>query len=197
MDDVPTLTIATPEALYQRLLGRSWSELAPSIQRAHVSSGQLLATGEFAVRNGSNPAAKLIARIARLPRPGLRIPTRLEIQPFEGGERWTRSFGERRVMTTQRFVSAGLLAERIGRLEFIFELKVDRGSIGYRQAAAAFHLGRWRVSMPSWCMPRVAATETPDESADQVRVRVAVHLPLVGMLLSYDGWMKPTAEASG
>jgi len=67
-----------------------------------------------------------------------------------------------------------------------FELQVEDAMLCYVQRAACLCFGAWRLSLPQLCAPRVSATEK-SEGAGQVRVAVTVTLPLVGLLVAYDG----------
>src|SRR3712207_1358147 len=56
---------------------------------------------------------------------------------------------------------SGLLAERIGMLEFRFRLAVQHGALLFRQERLAIRLGRLRVPLPDRLSVKVAAREGP------------------------------------
>jgi hypothetical protein len=91
--------------------------------------------------------------------------------------------------STQFATDDGLLAERTGPLELRFRLHVVDGAIEYRQVAAALRWGPIVVRLPRFLEPRVAAFEEAIQ-ADRTRIRVRCGLPLVGLLIGYDGFLE-------
>lgn len=112
--------------------------------------------------------------------------TRLVITPFGRGERWVRSFDGRVLTTTQREASEGGLIERFGLLELRFRLRVHEGALVYEQAGAALRFWALSVPLPRWMAPCVAAREEA-VGPDVTHVHVAVDLPVIGPLISYEG----------
>jgi len=127
-----------------------------------------------------------LARLLRLPRENPAADTRLVITADAGGERWHRTFDDRRLDTCQYRAGDDELAERFGLLEFRFKLEASQGSLLFRQVEAAFLCGTVRLKIPAAWAPRVDAREDP-AGARQVGVHVRVALPLVGPLVTYDG----------
>lgn len=175
-----------PLTLYAQLLGASWAQVADPVRLAHAPSPDVHGHGRMRIGHGRNPAARLLARLLRLPRPCDAAETRLVVTAGADGELWVRSFGHDRMVTRQFQSPAGELAERIGLLEFTFHLEASQGSILYRQIGAALCFGAVRVPLPAICAPIVAAREDP-AGPHQVHVRVSVEYPLVGMVITYDG----------
>ena len=171
-------------ALYARLLGPAWLDLHPAIRSLHLTAGA--ATGRFEVLHGRGVAARLARWVLRLPSSATALGVRLTIDRDADSERWTRAFGRRLLVTTQRGLPDGSLAERFGALEFRFRLWVVGDSLTYMQAGAAVALGRLRVPLPRWMSPGVAAREAcVDGRGPHVQVRIS--MPLIGLMTSYEG----------
>jgi hypothetical protein len=150
--------------------------------------------GWFDVRHGNNAAARLLARLMRLPAAGARVPVRLVVTRAGGVERWHRTFAGRDFVTYQRRTADGLTAERAGPFEILFRIGERDGARRYRQAGFAFRLGRLRVPLPSWISPRVVARERMWADGSRVRASVRVTAPLVGLLIAYGGCVELERE---
>ncbi len=146
------------------------------------------ARGRLRIAHGDSRAARVLARVMRLPRASDAAETRLTVTPRGGEEYWCRTFDDRRLDTRQYEAGDGQLAERFGLLEFRFRLEASDGSLLFRQIEAALMFGSVRVRLPAACAPRVDALEEP-AGARQVRIRVRVALPALGPVLTYDGVM--------
>ena len=192
-----------PRALYARLLGSSWLQLAEPVRFVHSRETTARAHGRLRIQHGRSLAARILARLLRLPRPADAAETRLVVTSHAGGERWLRTFADRRLDTRQYRAGRpgaggpgaggpetgeGELAERIGLLEFRFRLEASQGSLVFRQVGAALLLGSLRLRLPAASAPRVDAREDP-AGARQIRIHVRVALPAVGALLTYEGTM--------
>ena len=175
--------------LYLRVMENGWSQLAGPLHRMHGAGGILRARGRLRVEHGRHVVARLAAWLFRLPASSADTDTRLVITPEEDGEHWLRTFDGRRLETRQQRSNPSEIVERFGMLELRFHMDVSPGGgLVYVQRAAVFVLGRVRVSLPLLIAPRVSAREEPD-GPDRVTVVVSVTLPLVGMLITYDGFM--------
>jgi hypothetical protein len=163
--------------------------LGPSIRQIHAGGG-VRGRGEFDIRHGRRALARLLARCARLTRPGDAVPTVLTVTAIDGGsECWDRRFGETHLSSTQHRHRDGLLAERIGFTELLIRVTVVDGGVSYASAGAALRCGRVRVALPRWLAPRVSADERPGERPGRVRTRVSVAVPVAGELLCYSGYI--------
>ena len=187
MSTATTAATETTEssALYSRLLGPAWLELDPAVRRAHVAG--TVATGWFTIDDRGGVVARVARWAVRLPSPGTACETRLVIVAEADAERWTRTFRDWTLVTTQRGLPDGRLAERFGIVELRFRLRVTDGALTYEQSDAAMAFGRWRVPIPRWLSPRVEARERRAEHGDGSHVRVVVRTPIVGVLLAYEG----------
>ena len=176
----------TLRALYARLLGSSWLQLAEPVRFAHATESTVGARGRLRIAHGRSHVARVLARLLRLPRASDAAETRLVVTPRDDGEQWRRTFDDRRLDTRQYQAGDGELAERIGVLEFRFRLEASDGSLVFRQLDAALMFGSVRVRLPAAWAPRVDAREDP-AGAHQIRIHVRVALPAVGPVLTYDG----------
>jgi hypothetical protein len=76
-------------------------------------------------------------------------------------ERWRREFDGVPLVTYQSEAPGGLLAERLGPLEFWFRLTVSDGALIYRQESLGLRLGAHRIQIPAWLAVEIAAREAP------------------------------------
>jgi hypothetical protein len=175
-----------PGALYARLLGSSWLQVAEPIRAAHASGPTVRARGRLRIVHGRSRLARFLARLLRLPRASDAAETRLVITSGADGERWLRTFDDRRLDTRQYQAADCELAERIGVLEFRFRLETSDGSLLFRQLEAAFLCGPVRLRLPAPWAPSVEAREDP-AGPHRIYVHVRVALPALGPVLTYDG----------
>ena len=150
--------------------------------------------GSFVVRHGNNAAARVLARLLRLPAAGARVPVRLVVTRTRGVERWHRTFAGRDFVTYQRRTADGLMAESAGPFEILFRLDERGGARLYLQEGFAFRLGRLRILLPRWLSPRVVARERVSADGSRVRASVRVSAPLVGLLIAYGGRVELEGE---
>lgn len=177
---------AASRALYPRLLGDSWYELAGPVRRMHLDGASFRGGGSFRVRHGTGRWARFLAWLVRMPRATGAADVRLTITPLGCGERWERSFDGRSLVTTQRGNPDGGLVERVGPLELRFRLEVRDGALFYRPAGADLRFGPLQLPLPRPVAPCVEAREEPDGLL-RTRVRVIVTAPFAGLLVSYEG----------
>ena len=177
-------TVSAP--LYMRAMGASWNQLAESVRCLHGTGSIVHAQGRLRIEHGRHHGVRFLAAVLRLPRPSAAAHTRLTVLRRANGEHWQRTFNTRRLDTWQYDADPSDLAERFGLFEFRFRLAECDGSLVYVQREAAFRLRSVRLPIPAWCAPRVEAQEDPVD-ATRVRVEVRVVLPVVGLLIAYDG----------
>jgi hypothetical protein len=169
--------------LRKALPAGEWERLAPAVRHAHEHGVEHV--GRFRIEHGGNALSRLLARLVRLPPPAQDVETRLVIVAGNGAETWQRSFGGRRFRTSQR-CEADSIVERWGCVEICLHPRVEVAALRYEQVRACLRAGALRIRLPRCLAPRVEAHESPATN-DSVRVHVAVTLPLVGLLIAYDG----------
>jgi hypothetical protein len=183
----------TLDGLYPRLLGPAWFDLDPVIRRMHLPGRVVISA--FEIRLARGVVARAVRSALRLPTSGDARDTRLVITRDARMERWARKFGRCSLVTIQRVLADGSLAERIGPLELRFRLYVAGGALTYVQAGAALTVGRWGLTLPRWLAPRIEAREERENGGDRVRVHVRISAPVIGFLMSYVGCLHAeTAE---
>jgi uncharacterized protein DUF4166 len=185
MTDRARTDVTVTEPLYARIMGDSWSQVAPSVRSLHTADPVVPAQGHFRVERGTHLLASLLAWMLRLPQSSAVADTRLVIAARGDEEHWERTFNGRRVETRQ-YASDDDLAEGFGILEFRFRLHPSGGSLLYVQREAALLCGPVRLRIPAPLAPRVEAREAP-AGPKQVQVEVRVVLPGIGMLIAYGG----------
>jgi hypothetical protein len=170
-------------------VGPGWANLGEPVQRLHTGTSQLSGAGKFTIRHGERGLARLLARLMRLPSAGVDVPVKLIVTPHERGERWHRTFGPVPFITEQR-AGEGFMVERIGPTEVSYRLEVAGGALFYRHTGTALRLGPIRLPLPHRLAPHITARESamPDEKSTHISVKVT--LPLVGLLISYKGYIE-------
>src|SRR4051812_34135679 len=127
LDDTPPPLIGPssgPGRLYPKLLGAAWQALDTAVQRAHTDDVLNRAEGVFRVSRAPGRLVGRILDLAQVPSSSAAARARLAVCVRGPVERWERSFGGRPLVTLQCEAPGGLLAERIGLLEFRFRLAV-------------------------------------------------------------------------
>jgi hypothetical protein len=173
-------------ALYARLMGASWPQIAEPVRFIHTTESTVRAQGRLRIAHGRSHAARFLARLLRLPRQSDAAETRLVVTPHADGEHWLRTFDDRRLDTRQYEAGDCELAERIGVLELRFRLEASKGALVFRQLAAALMVGSVRLRLPAAWAPRVEAREDP-AGPHHIHLHVRVALPGLGPVLTYDG----------
>jgi hypothetical protein len=174
-------------ALYRRLIGERWPELAESLRAFLDTTEPRWFRGRVRIERSANRIAGMVARLLGLPRPGESVPAELLIIPERGREIWRRTFGDRTLITRQGAGAGGVLIERYGLLEFSFVLRIENGDLHFDQAEATIRLARFRLRIPEWISPRVSAVCKGVAGLDRTHARVQITVPLIGTVLAYDG----------
>jgi Domain of unknown function (DUF4166) len=172
--------------LYSEVLGKNWLALSENIRCAHSVGAER--NGVFRIKYGTGWVAKRLARWSDLPLAVDAADTRLKIFSEDAGERWERQFDGKSFTTRQWKGKDGFIVERFGEWELHFKLRVKEGNLFYDQSRARLCLGALHIPMPLACAPRVSAKEMQDGAA-RVLVSVMVTLPLIGLLISYEGYL--------
>lgn len=169
--------------LYQRILGPVWAELPAAIREMH--DGVSLAAGEADVERGRHPLAWIGAVLMGFPAAGKAKPLRVQFDYDERGETWTREFAEARFSSRQYAGRDHLLCEQFGVMAFAMALVLRDGEL-------QLHTRNWRafgVPLPLWLAPRSRAYESAEDGV--FRFFVEISHPLCGLIVRYNGWLKP------
>jgi hypothetical protein len=191
----PDLTASAPSPrLYPKLLGAAWASLDPVVQRVHAAPAETYAEGTAQVSRAPGRLLGYVLDAAGVPRSSCASAVRLAVWHRGTDERWHRVFGGRPLVTHQSEAPGGLLAERIGMLEFRFRLAAQDGALLFRQEALALRLGSLRIPLPGWLSLVVAAREgpaaAPDGDENRTSVDVRVTLPTGALLFAYRGTVR-------
>jgi hypothetical protein len=178
---------AVRPGLYERILKGSWEQLDEAVRRLHAEGTVVRVAGTFRIRHGAGRLVRLLAWLARLPAAGEAVDVGLTITPLEHGEEWRRTFAGRPLVSAQYQRGDTLLAERVGLLEMRLRLAVANGTLFYKSVSAALRLGPLRLRLPGWVTPRLTAREQPDGDRNGVYVSIEMSLPLLGLLVAYEG----------
>jgi hypothetical protein len=171
-------------SLYRRLLGDAFDSLPPAVRRFHDQEAGGEACLAFRVSHGKSWPCRVGAALARLPRPSADARGRLRVVVEGDRERWIREIDGRRIETVQR-QRDDLLLEEAGPLRL--GLRVVGSSEGMRFTSVRGWL--CGLPLPSAMAPRVTAVVTGREDGWWVDVRV--DLPVLGLLLRYEGEVTP------
>jgi hypothetical protein len=167
-------------------LGASWHALDEPVQRLHFDGAR--AEGSFRVRHG-NGVARLLAWAARMPAAADGVAMHLSVTPGPKGEEWKRQFAGRPLVSILSLGAGGQVIERMGQQEIHLHLEARAGALHYHSVCTKLCLGPLRVPFPKLLAPRVTASEA--SGADGcVHVNVEVRLPIIGLLIAYDGTIK-------
>lgn len=179
---------ASPARLYPHLLRDAWHALPERVRSFHTGDSPFKATGCLRVRHGTCRPARFCAWLARLPTPGDAITVCLTVQSsVPGAEHWQRSFGGQPLLSYQSARADGILIEDWGLLELRFQLAVQDGALLYIPRGAALRVGPLRIPLPRIVAPAITASERVSGSESGIQIRVEASMPLVGVLMTYEG----------
>lgn len=176
--------------LFQRLLGAEFFHLAPAIKALHGRRGEFRYAGTVNVRRGRGLPKALLARIARLPPAMEDAPIAIRFTADPEGEWWQRRFGVVSMQTRLR-LRDGLLKERLGACTLDYRLvRVDKELAWTVERARIFGI----VRLPAKLFDGVRCRESQDD-AGRYCFFVEAKLPVLGLLIRYEGWLEPDDAA--
>lgn len=183
-DDTPSSDgETTTPSLYRRILGDKLDVLPQPLRKFHESPGGARAQGTFHVTRGPGRLRGWLAALLGFPPTAPNVPLELQVAVEGDRERWIRRF-DKHPLETLQWQSRNLLIESGGPMRFGFELIADKSSLRYRLVRAWFCL----VPLPRWLSPRLEGIESHREGGWNVEVKFA--LPVVGMLIRYEGFVR-------
>ena len=163
--------------------------LPARVRELHDLTEPAVWIGRADVERGRSWVARVLATLFSLPPDGKDQPLRVSFVPGNGQEQWTREFGARTFRSVQ-FESSGLLSERIGMSCLISALEASPDGLALRLQGMRV-LG---ISLPRALHPRVRTFES--EQDGRYRFEAEAHLPAVGLLVRYAGWLGRAAAPS-
>jgi hypothetical protein len=183
LNDAPQAT------LFQQALGAAFYNLPEAVRRLHAVRGTARFAGVATVERGRNPLARLCARIAGLPKPMRDVPLTVEFVADAKRETWRRDFGGTRMQTRLAF-KGGLLRERLGPLQFRYHLHPGFDALWWQVAGVrAFGL----LPLPAGWFDGVRCREREHDGRYEFLVEAS--LPLIGLVVRYEGWLLPVDDA--
>jgi hypothetical protein len=166
------------ESIYQKILGKEFDRLGPSLQLAHQTIGTFKAKGLIDVKWGKGFIIRVANKISGLPPAGDHQDLELEVLRNPTNETWNRKFTNE-VFTTIQFEKNGQLVEKDGPISMIFNLKVENGDMIYEQVRMKF----WGITVPRFLS--MISSARAIEQNNGWSVTVSVNGPLVGNILTY------------
>jgi hypothetical protein len=176
-------------SLYEQALGEAADRLSKPVRDLHRLHAPSRWEGRGKVTRGSGILAALVAAIMRFPRAQADCPVTVELtRTPDGKELWRRTFGRDRFSSSHeagRGRWSGLVVERFGPLAFAMAVVEEGGKL----RIVPRYWSAFGIPMPRWLGPRADALE---HAADgRFNFDVAMHLPLVGLVVHYRGWLEP------
>jgi hypothetical protein len=170
--------------LYRRLLEDAFDTLPPVLRRFHDQEAGGAARLALAVSHGNGWLCRLAAQRARLPKAGAGARGHLQVVIEGDRERWIREIAGRRIETLQ-WRRDNLLVEETGPLRLGFQVIGDAAGMRFTSVRS------WAcgLPLPSLLAPRVTAIVTGQDDGWWVEVRV--ELPVLGLLMRYEGEVTP------
>ena len=179
-------------AIYQQILGASFATLPGALQTLHAPGPRSLWSGRATVQRGTSRLAALVAALFGFPKAGQDIPVSVTFRTApDGTETWGRNFDGRLMVSTQEAGAgrnAHLITERFGPFAFGLALVIDGAKLRIIPR-------RWTLfglPLPRTLMPRGDSHET--EADGKFRFHVEIALPLIGPVVTYDGWLEQIKE---
>lgn len=172
--------------LFPALIGHErWIILPPAVRRMHDGTN-VDARGVSTVEGAMTIGARVLRRLLRLPEPGSSATLRFSLTADSDGEQWTRFFASRRMQSRldRSPLGQGWLRERLGASTLHFELVTTPIGVDWR--IRAMRIGGLPVPH-LWLRGIVASSGERD---GRYHFRTAARLPLVGLLVAYEGWLE-------
>ena len=181
---------ASPDApLFARVLGERFASLPRSIRQVHSPQDRITFCGTASVDGPARVLPKLVRRLSGFPRPGKNIALRVEIEAKGGTERWTRDFAGQKLASTLSTAQApGRIRERFGPITCEFCLTPHADGLSMEIVGWSMR----PLPLPGFLAPMTRAREWVDDEG-RFRFDVEIGLPLIGPIVSYNGWLLPEA----
>ena len=181
-----------PVGVFKTLLGSAWHDLPLPLQHLHDGRGNQRWSGNARVERGTNWLAQTVASMFGFPAATASQPTvpiDVSIKTDASSELWTRRIGSSS-FRSQLFAGKGradkLLTERFGPLTVGLAVVWAHGKLYYI-------VRNWQLlgmPMPGWLAPSGNTYESADD--ERFCFHVEIRLPLVGLIVKYAGWLKPS-----
>lgn len=174
-------------SLYQRILAEKFDVLPRAIKDVHAFEGRHSLSGEADVWCNETMIGKLLLRLLGLPRAGKGQTASIQFEEDGRGERWFRTFGRDSFSSRVKphETKPGRIIEIMGGVSAVISLRVIPEGLQWDIEALSL------LGLP---LPRnfAPATQAIEREVDGLyRFDVSIALPLLGQLISYQGWLRP------
>lgn len=183
-----------PAPLFRRLLGDDFARLPAALRDAHDVQGFLALEGRADAAGPDNWLGGCIARLFRLPLAGKDLPVCVEMRGHaDGSESWTRIYPGVTMRSTLRNSDPATLQvdEVFGPIAVRLQWRVTSDGLSLRTIGARL----FNFPLPRFLLPRSDARETVDANG-MFHFDVPIMLPLIGRIVHYRGYLKPTTAAT-
>jgi len=179
--------------LFRQVLGDAWAELPTEIRELHCAENHKCFRGQATVTRGRSLLAGVVAWFVGFPSASDKVPVSVEIQRTGKCEVWKRDF-DGHAFSSEITVGEGyfsqLICERFGPFKFGMGLDLDNATLHYVPR-------RWTllgIPMPRFLAPAGKMIETVLD--DKFYFHVEVVLPIVGHIVTYQGWLKEHTQVA-
>lgn len=181
-------TTQEPASLYARAMP-AFKNLDPSVRGMHDQPLPAITRGRAKVTRGTSLIAPLVAGIFGFPAASEDTEVSVRFEKIGEKERWTRDFGGKTFSSILSQHPDGI-CEAFGPFTFAFDLRERDGELAMMPAGWSL-LG---IPMPHWLMPSGIAVEV--EKNGHFTFDVPIILPIVGLIVHYQGWLEPDIRNS-
>ncbi len=179
--------MTTLDSLYRQVMGPSFDTLAPELQIFHSMTGSIQLSGRCSVTGPQSMVGKILGWIFGLPQTTDDVALRFDLDADSRAETWRRHFPGRLMISRMRVVN-GVLVERLGPVNLHFALEAEQGRL--HMLLHKIQVGI--ISCPRFLIPAVLAEE--NATPGKLHFKVAARLPLLGLLVAYQGYLNIPAE---
>ncbi len=178
----------TSPPLFREALGAGFDALPGPVKALHDGRVRKRFKGKGRVERSYGLLLNLIAACLRLPRAGENLDIEVSIKRGENQEIWERTFEGRKfssIVSRAAGTIPGRITETFGPLSFDIDLDNRLGRLYYP-------VGRARIGalrLPRILTPRSDTVEHLT-ATDQYHFSVKIELPLLGHLITYEGWLE-------
>jgi hypothetical protein len=169
-------------SLFELLIGPDYLSLPAPVRKVHDDCIQKIFSGTCRVERGSGLIAKMLASVLSLPSTGGNVSIKVRIERNKSTEIWTREFAGQ-PMRSILGEHNGCLEEVLGPVRFRFILRATEQQIVWEVSEVKV-LG---IPLPTAWFAAVGAREWAE--AGKYRFDVRAELPVVGLLVSYRGFL--------
>lgn len=177
--------------IYRTVLGSAFDDLPPQVIALHDSESERRWSGIAKVRQGSGLLARIVAHCISAPPSGDEVPVTVTFTPDDRGEMWTRNFGGNIFRSHQRLgegKNAHLIVEKFGPIDVSLALVLSEQRLRLVPRRWAI----FGIPLPKSLLPKGNTFESQEDGLFKFDVELAA--PLVGLICSYKGALRPQQE---